>query len=147
MDRPPGSRGPSAKHEQNRKMLELGSQPHLSITGSPKRLKLLRQDFGEMKSIAQGCYAPKISIPKLLNHRESRINRTTTMNSGTNQKRTNRRLSTAFERSRSHTKMRKASTHDPLKEIREETPPKSRIERRTKTPKNSPKNDTKITED
>jgi hypothetical protein len=36
-DRPPGRRGPFARHEQNWKLLDLESQHSQSITGSPKR--------------------------------------------------------------------------------------------------------------
>jgi hypothetical protein len=39
----------------------------------PKRLKLWRQGFGDLKSITQGCYIPNILPPNSLNHRESRI--------------------------------------------------------------------------
>jgi hypothetical protein len=35
-DRPPGPRGPSARHRQCRKLLDPGSQHSQSITGSPK---------------------------------------------------------------------------------------------------------------
>jgi hypothetical protein len=45
------------------------------------------------------------------------------------QKSTNRRTNPAFEGSRSSTKRLKALTHDPLKEIRRETPSNRRIER------------------
>jgi hypothetical protein len=43
------------------------------IIGFPKRLKLWRQGFGDLKSVTQGCYSPKILPPNSLNHRESRI--------------------------------------------------------------------------
>jgi hypothetical protein len=36
-------------------------------------LKLWRQEFGDLKSVTQGCYSPKILPPNSLNHRESRI--------------------------------------------------------------------------
>jgi hypothetical protein len=43
------------------------------IIGFPKRLKLWRQGFGNLKSVTQGCYSPKILHPNYLNHWESRI--------------------------------------------------------------------------
>jgi hypothetical protein len=43
------------------------------IIGFPKRLRLWRQGFGDLKSVTQGCYSPKILPPNSLNHRESRI--------------------------------------------------------------------------
>jgi hypothetical protein len=33
----------------------------------------MRQEFGDVISVKQGCYAPKISPPNSLKHRESRI--------------------------------------------------------------------------
>jgi hypothetical protein len=72
-DRTPGPRGPSARHGHSRKLLDPEGQLLQSITGSPKRSKLLRQEFGDMKSVNQGCYTPKISPPNFLNHRETRI--------------------------------------------------------------------------
>jgi hypothetical protein len=36
-------------------------------------LKLWRQGFGDLKSVTQGCYSPKILPLNSLNHRESRI--------------------------------------------------------------------------
>jgi hypothetical protein len=49
------------------------SQLSQIIIGFPKRLKLWRQGFGDLKSITQGCYIPKILPSNSLNHRESRI--------------------------------------------------------------------------
>jgi hypothetical protein len=72
-DRPPGRRGPSARHGQSRKQPDLESQLHQIIIRFPKRLKLWRQGFGDLKSVTQGCYSPKILPPNSLNHRESRI--------------------------------------------------------------------------
>jgi hypothetical protein len=72
-NRPPGPRGPSARHGQSRKLLDPEGQLLQSIIGSPKRLKLLRQEFGNMKSVNQECYTQKISPPNFLKHRESRI--------------------------------------------------------------------------
>jgi hypothetical protein len=43
------------------------------IIGFPKRLKLWRQGFGDLKTVTQGCYSPKILPPNSLKHRESRI--------------------------------------------------------------------------
>jgi hypothetical protein len=43
------------------------------IIGFLKRLKLWRQGFGDLKSVTQGCYSPKILPPNSLNHRESQI--------------------------------------------------------------------------
>jgi hypothetical protein len=72
-DRPPGPRGQSARHGQSRKLLDPEGQLLQSITGSPKRSKLLRQGFGDKLSVKQGCYTPKILPPNSLNHRESRV--------------------------------------------------------------------------
>jgi hypothetical protein len=36
-------------------------------------VELLRQEFGDLISVKQGCCTPKISPPNSLNHRESRI--------------------------------------------------------------------------
>jgi hypothetical protein len=49
-----------------------GQLPQI-ISGFPKRLKLWRQGFGDLKSVTKGCYSPKILHPNSLNHRESRI--------------------------------------------------------------------------
>jgi hypothetical protein len=56
------------------------------------------------------------------------------------EKSTNRRPNSAFEGPRSSTKRHKALTHDPLKEIRRETPSNRRIERRTKNPRKGSEN-------
>jgi hypothetical protein len=72
-DRPPGGRGPSARHGQSRKTPDLEGQLPQIIIGFPKRLKLWRQGFGDLKSVTQGCYSPKILPPNSLKHRESRI--------------------------------------------------------------------------
>jgi hypothetical protein len=72
-DRPPGGRGPSVRHGQSRKTLDLEGQLPQIIIGFPKRLKLWRQRFGDLKSVTQGCYSPKILPPNSQNHRESRI--------------------------------------------------------------------------
>jgi hypothetical protein len=69
--RPP--RGPSAPRGQSRKLLDLEGQLPQFIIGFPKRLKLWRQVFGDLKSVTQGCHSPKILPPNSLNHRESRI--------------------------------------------------------------------------
>jgi hypothetical protein len=69
--RPP--RGPSAPHGQSRKLLDPEGQLPQIIIGFPKRLKLWRQGFGDLKSVTQGCYSPKMLPPNSLNHRESRI--------------------------------------------------------------------------
>jgi hypothetical protein len=39
------------------------------IIGFPKRLKLWRKGFGDLKSVTQGCYSPKILPPNSLNQR------------------------------------------------------------------------------
>jgi hypothetical protein len=49
------------------------SQLPQNIIGFPKRLKLWRQGFVDLKSVTQGCYSPKILPPNFLNHQESRI--------------------------------------------------------------------------
>jgi hypothetical protein len=72
-DRPPGGREPSARLGQSRKTPDLESQLPQIIIGFPKRLKLWRQGFGDLKCVTQGCYSPKILPPNSLNHRESRI--------------------------------------------------------------------------
>jgi hypothetical protein len=54
-------------------MPDLEGQLPQIIIGFPKRLKLWRQGFGDLKSVTQGCYSPKIFPPNSLNHRESRI--------------------------------------------------------------------------
>jgi hypothetical protein len=72
-DRPPGGRGPSTRHGQSRKMPDLEGQLPQIIIGFPKQLKLWRQGFGDLKSVTQGCYSPKILPPNSLNHRDSRI--------------------------------------------------------------------------
>jgi hypothetical protein len=38
-----------------------------------RTVEVLRQEFGDMKSVNQGCYTPKISPPNFLNHRDSQI--------------------------------------------------------------------------
>jgi hypothetical protein len=53
-DRPPGGRGPSARHGQSRKTPDLEGQLPQIINGFPKRLKLWRQGFGDLKSVTQG---------------------------------------------------------------------------------------------
>jgi hypothetical protein len=58
-DRPPGGRGPSARHGQSKKTPDLEGQLPQIIIGFPKRLKLWRQGFGDLKSVTQGCYSPK----------------------------------------------------------------------------------------
>jgi hypothetical protein len=72
-DRPRPTRGPSAPRGQSRKLLDLEGQLPQIIIGFPKRLKLWRQEFGDLKSVTQRCYSPKILPPNSLNHRESRI--------------------------------------------------------------------------
>jgi hypothetical protein len=72
-DRPRTPGGPSAPCGQNRKMPDLEGQLPQIIIGFPKRLKLWRQGFEDLKSVTQGCYSPKILPPYSLNHRESRI--------------------------------------------------------------------------
>jgi hypothetical protein len=72
-DRPRPPRGPSAPRGQSRKLLDLEGQLPQIIIRFPKRLKLWRQGFGDLKSVTQGCYSPKILPPNFLNHRESRI--------------------------------------------------------------------------
>jgi hypothetical protein len=62
-DYPPGA--DRAENARPRK-----STPQI-IIGFPKRLKLWRQGFGDLKSVTQGCYSPKILPPNSLNHRES----------------------------------------------------------------------------
>jgi hypothetical protein len=52
----------------------------------------------------------------------------------------NRRPNPVFEGSRSSTKRHKALTHDPLKEIRRETPSNRRIVRRIKHPRKGSEN-------
>jgi hypothetical protein len=49
-------------------MPDLEGQLPQIIIGFPKRLKLWRQGFGDLKSVTQGC---KILPPNSLNHRES----------------------------------------------------------------------------
>jgi hypothetical protein len=72
-DRPLTPGGPSAPSGQNREMPDLEGQLPQIIIGFPKWLKLWRQGFGELKSVTQGCYSPKILPPNSLNRRESRI--------------------------------------------------------------------------
>jgi hypothetical protein len=72
-DCPPPARGLSAPCGQSWNQVDLEGQPLESITGSPKRYKLLRQKFGDMICMNQGCYTPKISSANSLNHRESQI--------------------------------------------------------------------------
>jgi hypothetical protein len=71
-DRPPTPGGPSAPCGQSRKTPDLEGQLPQIIIGFPKRLKLWRQGFGDLKSVTQGCYSPKFLPPNSLNHRESR---------------------------------------------------------------------------
>jgi hypothetical protein len=72
-DRLPGGRGPSARLGQSTKTPDLESQLPQIIIGFPKRLKLWRKGFGDLKIVTQGCYSPKILPPNSLNHQESRI--------------------------------------------------------------------------
>jgi hypothetical protein len=59
--------------DRTEKLHDLEGQLPQIIIGFPKRLKLWRQGFGDLKSVTQGCYRPKILPPNSLNHRESRI--------------------------------------------------------------------------
>jgi hypothetical protein len=47
-DGPPATRGRSARHRNSSPSLKSKSPNHLSIHGSPKRLKLLRKDLGKV---------------------------------------------------------------------------------------------------
>jgi hypothetical protein len=67
------TRGPSAPRGQSRKLLDLEGQLPQNIIGFPKRLKLWRQGFGDLKSVTQRCYSPKLLPPNSLKYRESRI--------------------------------------------------------------------------
>jgi hypothetical protein len=76
----PKRRGPSAGSSRTvrqvrteHKTPDPESQLPQIIIGFPKRLKLWRQGFGDLKSITQGCYSPTILPPNSLNYRESRI--------------------------------------------------------------------------
>jgi hypothetical protein len=69
--RPPPRTVRAARTEQ--KQPDPESQLPQIIIGFPKRLKLWTQGFGNLKSVTQGCYSPKILPPNSLNHRESRI--------------------------------------------------------------------------
>jgi hypothetical protein len=73
-------RGPSAWSSRTVRQVRTGqktpdpeSQLPQIIIGFPKRLKLWRQGFDDLKSVTQGCYSPKILPPNSLNNRESRI--------------------------------------------------------------------------
>jgi hypothetical protein len=72
-DHPRPPCGPSAPRGQSRRLLDLEGQLPQIIVGFPKRLKLWRQGFGDLKSVTQVCYSPKILLPNSPNHRESRI--------------------------------------------------------------------------
>jgi hypothetical protein len=73
VDRPPQPCGLFVPHGQRQKLLDPEGQLPQLITESPKWYKLLRQGFGDMISIKQGCYTPKPLPPNSLNHRELRI--------------------------------------------------------------------------
>jgi hypothetical protein len=75
---------------------------------------------------------PKITASNSLQPPESQFFGQEHYELGFIRKSTNRRPNLVFEGSRSSTKRHKALTHDPLKEIRRETPSNRRIERRTK---------------
>jgi hypothetical protein len=47
-DGPPATRGPSARHGNSSPSLKPKTLNHLSVHGSPKRLKLLRKDLGKV---------------------------------------------------------------------------------------------------
>jgi hypothetical protein len=72
-DCPPGTCGLSAPHGQRQEQLDPAGQLLQLITGSPKRYKLMRKEFGDKICVKQGCYTPKLSPPNSLNHWESWI--------------------------------------------------------------------------
>jgi hypothetical protein len=75
-DSPPATRGRPSRHGNSSSSLKLKTPKHLSVHGSPKRLKLLRKDLGKTWSIPRGCYAPKLGSSNKLNRRESNRHRT-----------------------------------------------------------------------
>jgi hypothetical protein len=65
------ARGPSARPSRTVR----DARTELKTARPPKStLPFHRgQEFGDMKSVNQGCYTPKLSPPNFLNHRESWI--------------------------------------------------------------------------
>jgi hypothetical protein len=59
-DRPQAPGGLSATCGQSSLSSRTRKQLLISVHGSPKQLKLLRQDLGEMLSVHRGCYAPNL---------------------------------------------------------------------------------------
>jgi hypothetical protein len=137
-DCPPSTRGLS-KNEQNR------NPRTRKNTWSPKRLKLLSQDLGEMICITRWCYAPKLLTSNSLERRESRITRTQPRTRNSTQRPSTRGGFPAFEGSRSPTKRHKARTHDPLKEIQRKTLSNPRNQLKNENAKKAPKRPTEIT--
>jgi hypothetical protein len=70
-DCPPGARGLSVPHGQRQEQLDSAGQLLQHITGSLKRYKLMRQEFGDKICVKQGYYTQNISPPNSLNHWES----------------------------------------------------------------------------
>jgi hypothetical protein len=145
------SRGLFAKHAQTvRERIEqksANSQEHLPkvVLGSPKRLKLLSQDLGEMICVTRWRYAPKLLASNSQERRESRITWTQPTTKNSTERPSNRAGFPAFEGSRSFTKRHKALTHDPLKEIRRKTLSNSRNQSKNENTKEAPKRPTAIT--
>jgi hypothetical protein len=61
-DYPPGTRGLSAPHGQRQEQLDPAGQLLQLVTGSPKRYKLMRQEFGDKIRVKQGCYTQKFRL-------------------------------------------------------------------------------------
>jgi hypothetical protein len=145
------SRGLSAKHArtvwERTEQKPANSQEHLpkDVPGSPKRLKLLSQDLGEMICVTRWLYARKLLASDSLERRESRITQTQPRTRNFTQRLSNRGGFPAFEGSRSSIKRHKALTHDPLKEIRRKALSNPRNQPKNKNTKEAPKRPTEIT--
>jgi hypothetical protein len=117
------------------------SREHLPkvVTGSPKRLELLRQDLGEKICVTRWCYAPKFLVSNSLQRRESRITRTQPWTNNSTQRSSNRGGFPTFDGSRSSTKRHRHSPMIPSKKSEEKPSQIRGINRRTKTPKRQQK--------
>jgi hypothetical protein len=125
----------------------VNSQEHLPkvVPGSPKRLKLLSQDLGDMICVTGWCYAPKLLASNSLERWESRITWTQPRTRNSAKRLSNRGGFPAFEGSRSSTKRHKTLTHDPLKEIRRKTLSNPQNQPKNENTKEAPKRFTEIT--